>query len=139
MKRRIGFSTGALAFGDYRKGLDLVARHGIEAIELSALRDAELQPLLADVPKLPMTGFKYISFHAPSALTQLSEENVTTLLKSLLPRRWPIIVHPDMMSEFDFWDGFGEWLCIENMDKRKPIGRTVAELQSFFDRFPDAS
>ena len=47
------------------------------------------------------------------------------LLKPLLPHRWPIIVHPDAIANFRLWEDFGEWLCIENMDKRKPIGRTV--------------
>jgi hypothetical protein len=43
------------------------------------------------------------------------------------------------MKNHSLWRGFGEWLCIENMDKRKPVGRTVAELEPFFKEFPDAS
>ena len=139
MKRRIGFSTGALALGDFRKGVDLMLRHEVEAIELSALRDHELEPLLASLAGLPLQRFKYISFHAPSGLQQHSEADVVSRLKELLPRGWPIIVHPDMMSRLDLWEALGEALCIENMDKRKPIGRTVTELQPFFDRFPAAS
>jgi hypothetical protein len=46
--RPIGFSTGALAKGDFRRGLDLQRRSGISAIELSALRDHELPHLLED-------------------------------------------------------------------------------------------
>jgi hypothetical protein len=30
-------------------------------------------------------------------------------------------------------------LCVENMDKRKPIGRTANELESVFDQLPEAS
>jgi hypothetical protein len=139
MKRRIGFSTGALALGDFRKGLDLVLERKIRVIELSALRDRELQPLLAALGKMPLDRFDYIAFHAPSSFVELSEATVTSRLKELLPRHWPIIVHPDIISKAGLWDGFGESLCIENMDKRKPVGRTAAELQPFFDRFPDAS
>ncbi|MEX0712573.1 MAG: hypothetical protein WD278_09500, partial [Pirellulales bacterium] len=31
---------------------------------------------------------------------------------------------------------FGDLLCIENKDKRKPVGRTAAELKWYFDRLP---
>ena len=34
------------------------------------------------------------------------------------------------------WRSFGESIYIENMDKRKPVGRTAAELKSLFERFP---
>ena len=44
-----------------------------------------------------------------------------------------------MITDFSLWAAFGEWLCIENMDKRKPIGRTVAELDSIFRQLPHAS
>jgi hypothetical protein len=60
----IGFSTGALAKGDFATGLAVqrgVPR--IDAVELSALRDHEL-PLLVDaIPSLDLEGFEYVSFH----------------------------------------------------------------------------
>ena len=43
---RIGFSTGALALGDFRKGIKLQRREDIQAIELSALREDELDGLI---------------------------------------------------------------------------------------------
>ncbi|MCI0335170.1 MAG: hypothetical protein L0228_18330 [Planctomycetes bacterium] len=128
-----------MAFGDFRNGLDLVLRREIRAVELSALRDRELRPLLASLDELPLSAMVYVSFHAPSGLVELSEETVTKLLRQLLPRCWPIIVHPDVISQPSLWDGFDDALCIENMDKRKPVGRTVAELQPFFKRFPRAT
>jgi hypothetical protein len=139
MKRRIGFSTGALALGDFRKGLDLVRQREIRTVELSALRDRELRPLLAALDELPLAGIDYISFHAPSRLEDLDEDTVCSLLRKLVPRGWPIIVHPDVMHDKTLWERFGSVLCIENMDKRKPVGRTAAELEPFFKRFPDAT
>jgi hypothetical protein len=139
MKRRIGFSTGALAFGDFRKGLDLVRQREIRTVELSALRDRELRPLLDALDELPLGGIDYISLHAPSRLEDLDEETVCSLLRQLIPRGWPIIVHPDVMRQPHLWQGFGAVLCIENMDKRKPVGRTVVELEPFFKQFPDAT
>lgn len=139
MSRSIGFSTGALAQSDFRRGLSLMVRQGLGAVELSALRDAELRPLLEALNSLDVTDYHYVSFHAPSQLTSLSEAELVQLLHTLLPRRWPIIVHPDTITDFRLWADFGEWLCIENMDKRKPIGRTVEELEQIFKKLPHAS
>ena len=37
------------------------------------------------------------------------------------------------------WACLGDCLCIENMDKRKPIGQTATDLARFFDLLPNAS
>ena len=139
MSPRIGFSTGALAYSDFRTGLRMLVERNVPVVELSALRDRELQPLVESLDSLPLSGFSYISFHAPSSLTHLREIDVGTLLRSLIPRRWPIIVHPDIISDFSLWSSLGSLLCIENMDKRKPIGRTVAELEPVFQKLPEAT
>ena len=64
--RPIGFSTGALAYADFRRGLEMVKHRGLRTIELSALRQNELIPLLNALPDLDLSGFKYVSIHAPS-------------------------------------------------------------------------
>jgi hypothetical protein len=44
--RRLGFSTGALACGDFRRALAMLGRmRSVCVVELSALREAELEPL----------------------------------------------------------------------------------------------
>jgi hypothetical protein len=139
MPRFIGYSTGALAKGDFRRGLDLLRRHRIGVVELSTLRDTELLPFLAALDSLDLSFASYLSFHAPSRFETHSEKEVANLLRRLLPRRWPIIIHPDAIIDPSAWEGFGKWLCIENMDKRKPVGRTAAELRKVFSIFPDAS
>jgi hypothetical protein len=139
MKRLIGYSTGALAKSDFRRGLDMMRRHQVRVVELSALRDTELVPLLGALESLDLSFASVVSFHAPSRFETISEEGAASLLRSILPRRWPIIIHPDAIHEPSQWQGFGEWLCIENMDKRKPIGRTVGELREVFAAFPEAS
>jgi hypothetical protein len=139
MNRLIGFSTGALARGDFLRGLMMLQSRRIPLVELSVLREEELQQLLSAIPSLDLSAFDHISIHAPSRLIQLSEGEVAEMLRPLLPRRWPVIVHPDGIQDRSAWTGFGDSLCIENMDKRKQLGRTVAELEPFFEAFPDAS
>jgi len=135
----IGFSTGALAKGDFATGLAVqrdVPR--IDAVELSALRDHEL-PLLVDaIPSLDLDGFEYISFHAPSKLQTLDEHAVFELLLGL-PDSWPVIVHPELLQTPALWQQLGERLCLENMDNRKTTGRTIAELHALFEVFPEAT
>src|SRR5258707_14023602 len=123
MKRLIGYSTGALAKGDFALGLEMLRQHSIPVVELSALRDTELLPLLESIKTFDLSFASYVSFHAPSRFEVHTEREVAQLLQALLPRRWPIILHPDVIVDFAYWAGFGEWLCIENMDKRKHVGR----------------
>jgi sugar phosphate isomerase/epimerase len=139
MTRLIGFSTGALAKSDFRSALRLIRQHDVNAVELSALRDTELVPLLTALDDLDLTFASYCSFHAPSRFETHTEAAVADMLRRLLPRRWPIIVHPDALQHSAAWHEFGAWLCIENMDNRKPVGRTEAELRAIFERFPEAS
>jgi Xylose isomerase-like TIM barrel len=55
------------------------------------------------------------------------------------PSEWPIILHPDVICDFALWRSFGSQLAIENMDRRKPFGRTVEELRPIFDELPNAT
>lgn len=137
--RPIGFSTGALAKGDFVRGLDLQRPHRqIRAVELSALRDHELPALARAAPALDLGRFEYVSFHAPSKLTTLDERSVFDMLASL-PPAWPIVVHPEIILTPSLWQSLGSRLCIENMDNRKTLGRTTAELRELFRQFPEAT
>jgi hypothetical protein len=135
--RPIGFSTGALAKGDFRLGLELQRRDGVSAVELSALRDHELPVLMEAIGELRVDAFRYVSFHAPSKL-QLHSEEATVAMLCDLPAEWPIVVHPDVIQTTDLWTRLGNRLCLENMDNRKSIGRTVDELHGLFEVFPKA-
>lgn len=137
--RPIGFSTGALAYGDFRRGLAMTRAAGCVAVELSALRQPELFPLLESLESLDLTGFHYISIHAPSQFEPEWEAVGGNRLREECWRNWPLIVHPDALFNFSLWREFGNLLCVENMDKRKPIGRTARELARIFEQLPEAS
>ena len=136
--RPIGFSTGALAKGDFRTGVDLQRTNdSISAIELSSLRDHELRPLMSGLALLDLSPFSYVSVHAPSKLTNLSEREAFSILGEL-PLSWPIIVHPELMPTPALWRGLGRRVCLENMDNRKTTGRTLREMRQLFEWLPEA-
>jgi xylose isomerase-like TIM barrel protein len=137
--RPIGFSTGALAYSNYRQGLSMMRGRHLQAVELSALRENELVPLLNDLDSLDLHQFSYVSIHAPSEFSAAQETTIRDLLKGQLRRGWPIVMHPDTIHDFELWRDFGPLLAIENMDKRKPIGRTAHQLASIFEKLPNAS
>jgi hypothetical protein len=110
----------------------------LNTVELSALREAELEPLVHAIDSLDLDGFRYISMHAPSHYEQKHEARIITLLKQVWRRRWPIVVHPDTMDDFSAWNSFGDLLLDENMDKRNSTGRTRDELAVIFAKLPNA-
>lgn len=134
----IGFSTGALAFGNFAKAIEIMSNSNVNAIELSALRAHELEPLVNSINDIDLSHFKYISVHAPSKIAVDNESNVIQLLETFAKRNWPIVIHPDAITSFERWRIFGSLLLVENMDKRKSIGRTYKELVAVFDTLPDA-
>src|SRR6266513_4699544 len=135
----IGFSTGALACGDFDRALRMLEGRSVNAVELSALRLHELPRLVNARDSLDLRQYEYVSVHAPSRFREQEELEVVELLKEFGPYGWPIILHPDAIYNVGLWSQFGDLLCIENMDKRKAIGRTVTELQNFFSSLPHAS
>lgn len=135
----MGFSTGALAKGNVLSGIEDVVRLHLTAIELSALRVLELDELERAVKAADLAQFNYVSLHAPTDYTDDQEAEVAERLYALAKEQaWPIVVHPDCIRRPELWKRLGDVLCIENMDKRKPVGRTAVELEMWFDEFPDA-
>lgn len=135
----IGYSTGTLAEGRFRQGIAMLNGQQAEAIELSALREGELVPLIRELDALELDQFSYISFHAPSKLEHMTEAELADKLSAVHERKWPIVIHPDVLTDFDLWLPFGDILCIENMDSRKSTGRTADELAEIFECLPEAS
>jgi len=136
--RAIGFSTGALALGDFNKALRWLQDTRVSAVELSALRKEELEPLVHAHKKIKLSKFKFVSIHAPSKYEPQEERKIVSLLSIFANRGWPIVLHPDSVYSWDLWREFGSLLFIENMDNRKPIARDVSELEEIFNKVPDA-
>jgi hypothetical protein len=137
--RRLGFSSGAIAFGDFATALTILRAAQLQCLELSALRISELEPLIAALPHIDISAYSYVSFHAPSSFSREEEAWVAERLYTGIPEQWPIILHPDTIFDVRHWIRFGKRLAIENMDRRKPIGRSARELEQIFKCLPEAS
>lgn len=133
-----GYSTGAIAPGDPRRAVALLAGSGARAIELSALRLRELPALLDAIPSLDLSAYAYVSIHAPSRFDRADEARVADALTARIPASWPIVLHPDTIHDLGAWRALGPRLFVENMDKRKATGRTARELGPVFDALPEA-
>ena len=72
--RPIGFSSGALAYADFRRGVAMLLGKDIHCLELSALRENELDPLLDSLNELDLAQFEYVAIHAPSGFSPEREE-----------------------------------------------------------------
>ena len=138
MARPIGFSTGSLAKSDYLAALSVLRKTGATAVELSALREHELAPLLQDLAELDLSPFEYISIHAPSRLIDYTEEQLVSALLPVAEAGYPIVVHADIITNVAAWKQLGRHLCVENMDKRKSRGRTWHEINEIFAAIPRA-
>jgi hypothetical protein len=136
--RPIGFSTGAISKGDFRRALEILAPFRLPVVELSALRLDELPNLANAAGRLDLTDYRYVSVHAPSSFSSTDEQLVVAYLRGFAERGWPVVVHPDVMFTDALWVQFGNKLLIENNDKRKSVGRTTDELAALFGRFPEA-
>ena len=84
----MGFSTGAIAYSDFRRGLQLLREQNIEVVEISALRMAEWAPLIQALDGLDLSAFGYVSIHLPSAMNTAQETFVTQSLMQIGARKF---------------------------------------------------
>jgi hypothetical protein len=136
----LGASTGYMAErrGDWDALVDEAMETSTFAVELAALSEGELPGLQAFLAAAPTLPFRYLSVHAPVKHRQMGEEELVARLAELPPWVDAIVVHPDVMDEPASYARLGSALVIENMDTRKPTGRTVEELEPLFDALPEA-
>ena len=133
-----GFSTGALARGNFRAAASWISSTNSDAIELSALRINELEPLMFALRSLDLRQFTYKSIHAPKSYREDQEQQIVDSLLIATQQGFRVVLHPDAIHDIGLWGALGDMLCLENMDMRKRIGRTADEMESFFLRLPEA-
>jgi len=136
----IGCSTGYM--DELREDWDALVEAAAQtsgfAIELSALSEDELAGLVAYLQDAPPLPFRFVSVHGPSKDRRMSDDELVSLLERLPARVSAIVMHPDAMVDLAPYRRLGRRLCIENMDPRKALGQTAAELERYFEALPDA-
>lgn len=136
--RIIGFSSGTLDPHDPEGAIGGSLELGLTAIELSALRLHELEAVADALSDPRLERFAWVSIHAPSDIPRDRESEVARRLIELSGQRFPVVVHPDVISTPQAWAALGSRLLLENMDRRKQVGRFADEFEEWFDVFPEA-
>lgn len=136
--RYFGFSSGAIAKNNVAEAMRILRDTAASAVEVSALRLHELTDAASYVLGAQTDRFSYLSFHAPSSFTPAEEDKVLKQLAAIAERRWPIVAHPNIIFTPSKWRQLGPLLLIENMDQRKPYGRTAEELSVVFSILGEA-
>ena len=136
----LGASTGYMAEhrGDWGTLVDEAIAVSSFAVELAALSEAELPGLQAFLDAGPSLPFRYLSVHAPVKHRAMPEDELVDRLASLPAWVDAIVVHPDTIEDPSRYARLGSALVIENMDTRKPTGRTAAELEPLLAALPEA-
>jgi len=136
----LGASTGYMSGsrGDWPAMVAEALELSPFAAELAALSEGELPGLEAYLAGRPELPFEYLSVHAPVKHLRMPEAELVERLAHLAPRVDAIVVHPDAIDEPQAYLALGSALVLENMDARKPAGRTAEELAPFFEQLPEA-
>jgi sugar phosphate isomerase/epimerase len=136
---RYGFSTGALAKGDFKAGLAMLEAHAFEGVEVSALRMKELPVLIEAFATLPLERYAgRVSIHAPSKFSRDEEGPLAEQIAVLAPRVDGIVLHAEAIWDATVWRALGAKVLVENADGRKRTGRTANEMSTIFSELPAA-
>ena len=125
-------------YGDWPRLVHEATSLSTVAVELSALSEPELVPLVEFLSEQPPLPFLYLSVHAPSKGREMPEDEFVDVLMQLEDRVNAIVMHPDVITDISVYAPLGARLVLENMDRRKPIGQTAADLAEFFSALPEA-
>jgi hypothetical protein len=136
----VGASTGYME--ERRADWDALVAEAVGtssfAAELAALSEDELPGLETYLDGEPDLPFSYLSVHAPVKHLLMPEAELVRRLGRLAAVADAIVVHPDAIEDPAAYAPLGSSLVIENMDARKPGGRTAAELAPYFAALPEA-
>ena len=136
----VGASTGYMADlrGEWEPMVEEACQVSSFAVELAALSEPELGPLIDYLDTLPALPFRYLSVHAPSKQRAMSEQEFVDALAELPAFVDAIVIHPDQIEDPAPYRRLGARLVVENMDIRKASGRDGDELEQVFAELPEA-
>lgn len=135
-----GVSTGFMwdQRGDWKEQVSLASRFSSSAVELSALSEDEVEPLLSFLENGASLPFRFQSVHGPAKNRVLEEPELVDLLRAFDGLCDGVVMHPDTMLDVPAYRLLGRTLIVENLDARKGSGGTVEDLTTIFDALPEA-
>lgn len=136
----LGASTGYMSDlrGDWTAQIERATDVSSFAIELSALAEPELPGLADHLIASSLTRFQYVSIHGPAKGRAMPEQGLVESLLAISDRADAVVMHPDTMVDPVPYRLLGRKLVLENLDVRRQDGRTVPELQKWFEQLPEA-
>lgn len=136
----VGPSTGYMvgARGDWPRLVAAAESCSLDVVELSALSARELPGLLRFLREDGALPFGHVSVHGPSKGWDGTPAALAAALSAIPAQVDGIVMHPETLGDPAAFADLGARLRLENMDTRKDDGRTVAELERFFEVLPDA-
>lgn len=134
-----GYSTGALAKGDFGAALSMLEEHDVNCVEVSALRMSEIDELLAALPTLPLGRYgENVTVHAPSKFEPSEEERLVRKLTEHAARVDGFVVHSEAIHDAALWRPLGSKVLVENADLRKRTGQTTELMLEVLAPLPEA-
>jgi len=136
----VGASTGYMAElrGDWARLVSSAHAVSGDVVELSALCADELPGLAAFLSADRRLPFGRVSVHGPSKGWDGAPGELAASLAALPAVVEGVVMHPETLGEVAPYAVLGARLRLENMDTRKPDGRTSEELARFFASLPEA-
>lgn len=136
----VGPSTGYMvgARGDWPRLVEAAERCSLDVVELSAMSARELPGLLAFLAEAGRLPFGHISVHGPSKGWDGTPAHLAAALGTIPAQVEGIVLHPETLGDPTAFAALGGRLRLENMDTRKPDGRSAEELDGYFSALPAA-
>jgi len=134
----IGFSTGCL-YKNWnpvsKEAIEIIRSTGCDGIELCAGK-VERIDRFDSISEEDLKGFEYISLHLPDDIHYLNNSKTEKLLKKIFEIHKRIgfdcvVVHPDLVDDWEIFEKFDLPLCVENLDILKKTGKSIKDMESF--------
>src|SRR3989344_2499485 len=142
---KLGFSVGTLhktsIFPMSAEAVQIMRGLGCTVIELSVIRPERISGL-QKMTRADLAGFEYVSLHAPALDFTYENSQVVSDLFAILIKAHKkfnfdaIVVHPDLVKDWQLFESVKLPWAFENMDNRKAFGRGRADLAQVFSNMP---
>lgn len=140
--RKIGFCHGDLfKIHDVntKENIEILKACGSNAIEINCHHAGEMELINTLIPFIK--NFEYISMHTPGNIrygNNLENREILSKLENLYSSVGAklVVVHPDLVDNWDVFNDYKINWAIENMDARKESFKDVASLKNFFVNYP---